>query len=61
MQASSCKNPVSVTKSTANLGYVKVASGNEADLMDAVSTKGPVAVAIDATTNFQQYQRGNAG
>eukprot|EP00731_Ephydatia_muelleri_P018317 Em0011g357a len=40
-------------------GVISIASGSETDLLAAVATVGPVAVAVDANTNaFRFYQSG---
>lgn len=49
MQQSSCtfnKNNIGACIS----GSVKIASGSESDLLAAVATAGPVAVAVDASS-----------
>ncbi|XP_047990564.1 procathepsin L-like [Leguminivora glycinivorella] len=39
-------------------GYVSIPQGDEGKLMDAVASIGPVAVAINAPSTFQQYADG---
>lgn len=39
-------------------GYVNIQSGSEAALQEAVATKGPISVAIDATFELQMYNSG---
>ncbi|KAK9887931.1 hypothetical protein WA026_000231 [Henosepilachna vigintioctopunctata] len=38
--------------------YVEIKAGDENDLQNAIANKGPVAVAIDASWNFQLYSNG---
>lgn len=50
MQQSSCQYNSKNAGATAT-GVVKIASGSESDLMSAVASGGPVAVAVDASVN----------
>lgn len=40
-------------------GIVKVKSGSESDLMGAVANVGPVAVAVDGSSNAFRVSRGS--
>lgn len=39
-------------------GFVQIQAGSEADLVAALVTYGPIAVGIDASTNFHKYSSG---
>ena len=59
MQDDTCRyNPNN--KGAVDTGFVDIPSGNEAKLMAALATVGPVSIAIDAShESFQFYSAGN--
>ena len=50
MQQSSCQYSSKNSGASAT-GVISIASGSETDLLAAVATVGPVAIAVDANTN----------